>query len=71
MTTVLYETVICYMDGVEWEHHIGQDPMGTKLYESVESLKECEPHVVSGGCGIVEVEVRLLRWVEKQDLKCL
>ena len=26
-------------------------------------------HHLEGGCGVVEVEVRLIRWVEPQDLK--
>lgn len=59
----------CFMDGIDWQHHIEADSKGTELFPDIESLKEASPCVVTGGCGIVEVEVRLIRWVEPQDLK--
>ena len=59
----------CFMDGIDWQHHLEADCSGTKLYPDIESLKEGSPCVTTGGCGIVEVEVRLIRWVEPQDLK--
>jgi len=60
--------VICLMDGIDWEHHLANDPSGTKLFPNEEALfagKECLAN--NGGCGIVEVEVRLIRWVEEQN----
>jgi hypothetical protein len=59
--------VRCFMDGIDWQHHLDADLFGTQLYPDEESLrkgKDC----LKGGCGIVEVEVRLVRWVEPQDL---
>jgi hypothetical protein len=61
----------CFMDGIDWQHHLEADASGTALFPSVESLKERNPHIETGGCGVVEVEVRLIRWVDAQNLKFL
>lgn len=58
----------CFMDGIDWQHHLADDSGGTELFPDEESLRE-KKTCLSGGCGVVEVEVRLIRWVEKQDLK--
>lgn len=58
----------CFMDGIDWQHHLGGDASGTELFPSECSLRE-KKTCLSGGCGVVEVEVRLIRWVEAQDLK--
>jgi len=58
----------CFMDGVDWQYHLEADMGGTKLYPTVEDLHEDQPHIKHGGCGVVEVEVRFIRWVDKQDL---
>lgn len=59
----------CFMDGIDWEHHLEADAKGTRLFASVQSLKREKTCIEIGGCGVVEVEVRLIRWVEPQDLK--
>lgn len=59
----------CFMDGIDWEHHLEADAKGTSLFPSVKSLKREKTCIDKGGCGIVEVEVRLVRWVEPQDLR--
>lgn len=59
----------CFMDGIDWQHHLEADAMGTALFPSVKSLKRKVTHLEKGECGIVEVEVRLVRWVEPQNLK--
>jgi hypothetical protein len=54
-----------FMDGVDWQHEIEHAAGGNRVYASAEDLKKnskCWPQ-----CGIVEVEVRLVRWVEDQD----
>lgn len=58
----------CFMDGIDWQHHLSGDASGTELFPSEGSLRE-KKTCLSGGCGVVEVEVRLIRWVEAQDLK--
>ncbi len=58
----------CYMDGIDWQHHLEADAKGTPLFPSVKSLKELRTCIDPGGCGVVEVEVRLIRWIEEQDL---
>jgi hypothetical protein len=55
------------MDGIDWQHHIGEDADGTTLYKNVGSLVRCSGHPLTE-CGIVELEVRLVRWVEPQKL---
>jgi hypothetical protein len=58
----------CFMDGIDWQHHLEADSRGTVLFPCEESLREAK-ECLKGGCGVVEVEVRLIRWVEPQDLK--
>lgn len=57
----------CFMDGIDWQHHLDDDPDGTLLFNSVENLRRIKT-CLTGGCGIVEVEVKLIRWVEPQNL---
>jgi hypothetical protein len=58
----------CFMDGIDWQHHLDGDAGGTLLFPSENSCRT-EKTCISDGCGVVEVEVRLVRWVEEQDLK--
>lgn len=60
------KTVRCFMDGIDWQHHLGNDRKGTPLFPSENSLLEGRTCIAEGGCGIVEVEVKLVRWVRKQ-----
>lgn len=57
-----------FMDGIDWQHHLDADADGTKLYPSVAALRRGKKCVNSGECGIVEVEVRVIRWREPQNL---
>lgn len=60
--------VRCFMDGIDWQHHLGSDPAGTELFPTAEDARNGRWCLAEdGGCGIVEVEVRLVRWVEEQD----
>lgn len=59
----------CFMDGIDWQHHLEADSKGTPLYPSEVTLRRNKTCIATGGCGVVEVEVRLIRWVEPQDLK--
>ena len=61
------QSVVCFMDGIDWQHHLEDDPDGTRLYPSESSLVAGTKHSLDE-CGIVEVEVRLVRWVKPQDL---
>ncbi len=58
----------CFMDGIDWQYHLEGDRKGTLLFVSVDGLKEKRRCIDKGGCGVVEVEVRLVRWIEEQDL---
>ena len=60
--------VRCFMDGIDWQHHLDADIGGTQLFPDEQSLREVKT-CLKGGCGVVEVEVRLVRWVEPQNLK--
>ena len=59
-----------YMDGITWQHHLGKgnDPKGSPLFPSQVSLVDEANHDLRY-CGIVEVEVRLIKWVVPQNLK--
>jgi hypothetical protein len=59
------DTAIVYMCAVDWEHHTLGDPAGAQVYPSEEILREARPCVSE--CGIVEVEMKVRRWVQKQD----
>ena len=54
------------MDGVDFQYELGQCMDGNKIYGSKKDLERDNPCVKE--CGIVEVEVTLVRWVKKQDL---
>ncbi len=61
------DPIRCFMDGIDYQHHLGYDRQGTKLYASKEALIEGTGHDLAE-CGIVEVEVRLVGWLVPQDL---
>jgi hypothetical protein len=61
------KVVRCFMDGIDWQHHLDCDISGTALFPDEQSLREVKT-CLTGGCGVVEVEVRLVRWVEPQNL---
>ena len=53
-----------YVCGVDWQHEIGECNDVT-LYSSIKALKKarsCWPQ-----CGIVELEIKVKKWVEPQD----
>lgn len=63
------KTKTFYLCGVDWQHEIGEasDLEGRQpLYSSVKGLKKKSPCWEE--CGIVKVEIKLVRWVVKQDL---
>ena len=60
------ETRIGFMCGTDFQDELGQASGGTRLYPSAADLKEHGECWWS--CGLVEVEVRLVRWIEPQDL---
>jgi hypothetical protein len=58
-----------YMDGIDWQHHLGEDPKGVMIYPSVKDTRRGEACLRGGGgCGIVKVEIRQIEWTEEQDL---
>lgn len=54
-----------YVCGVDWQHEIGE-ASDVKMYASVADLKRSRTCWKS--CGIVELEVKLSKWIEPQDL---
>ena len=63
----LQKRVRCFMDGIDWQEHLEGDASGTKLFPSQQSLERSTNHSLEE-CGIVEVALRLVRWVKQQDL---
>jgi hypothetical protein len=59
--------VRCFLDGINWQHHLEGDPHGTLLYSDKKDLIEGAGHDLTS-CGIVEVEIRLIKWVTPQNL---
>src|SRR5208283_2502349 len=59
--------LLVYMDGVDWQHEIGEAPDGNKVYPDVESLKE--HNRCWDGCGIVECEIIFKKWAVEHNWK--
>lgn len=57
--------VTVYVDGVDWQHEIGEAPDGNTVYPSTDSLKEFNR--CWEGCGVVECEIVFKKWIIKQD----
>lgn len=56
--------VRCYMDGIDWQHHIGRDNEAVLVHATGADLKD----IMRGpACGVAEVEVSFVRWVIPQD----
>lgn len=69
MTNEMKRRVRVFMDGIDWQHHLGEDSKGTLTFPSKKITKTEKGCLAKGGrCGVVEVEVRLVRWVEEQRL---
>ncbi len=60
------DTAIVYMCGVEWQHHTLGDPGGAIVYGTIATLKKARPCVDVD--GIVEVEMKVRRWVQEQKI---
>jgi len=60
------DVAVVFACGVNWQYHLLNDPDGTKLYGSEQDLRDACPGVRE--CGIVELEVRVRRWVQPQDI---
>jgi hypothetical protein len=50
-----------FMCRIDWDHELGRAADGNRVYPSVKALEEHHGCVLE--CGIVEVEVRLVRVV--------
>jgi hypothetical protein len=61
-TASRHQTVMrVFMTKVDWDHKLGAGMEGAKVFPSINALKEQTKHLE---CGIVEVEMRLVRLVE-------
>lgn len=58
-------TGVYFMCGVDFQHHLDNDALGTPVYASIEDLRE-HRHCVKQ-CGIVAVKIELVRWEQEQD----
>jgi hypothetical protein len=61
------ETFTAYMDGVDFQEERGRPSEGSRLYATPEAVLAASP--CSRECGVVEVEVRLVRWATEQRLE--
>jgi len=60
------QSVTGFMDGIDFECELGHAKDGNKVYPSIEALEKGVDHSLVE-CGIVEVEVRFVRWIRKPD----
>lgn len=63
---MMEKEILCYIDGVDWQHELGEARGGNTLYPSLKDLKRWNPCWDS--CGVVKVKVISLEWMEKQDI---
>ena len=61
--------VTVFLDGVDFQHEIGEAPDGNTVYPDVDSLKE--NNRCWEGCGIVECELVFKKWVVENDWKVM
>jgi hypothetical protein len=61
-------TKLVYVCGVDWQHEIGEEMYkpDVVVYPSVKSLKKHRSCWKE--CGIVELEIKVNKWVEPQNL---
>jgi hypothetical protein len=59
------EYVEGFMDGVDWQHELGEAPGGIKVYMDEEDLLEHRDCVKQ--CGIVKVRVNKMYWTKPQN----
>jgi hypothetical protein len=57
--------IIGYMCGVDWQHELGAAAGGNVVYASADDCRRRRR--CTSQCGVVEVEVRLVQWVDPQD----
>lgn len=61
-----------YMCSTDFDHELGNAAGGTKLFASIEDLKENSPCVSCAKheypCGIYEVEVRLVQVIQESSI---
>ena len=60
------ETRTGYMCGVDFQHHLENDARPVKVYADEWTLRRMRPCVAE--CGIVEVEIKVVRWVQPQKI---
>jgi len=58
-------TKIVYIDGVDWQHEVGETE--ATIWPSKSSILNYTP--CASDCGVVKCELKLLRWVHSQNLK--
>jgi hypothetical protein len=55
---------VAYMDGIDWQHHVGHDVHGVDIYPTIEAaLKHTHGH----GCGVVRVRMIEDGWPVEQQ----
>lgn len=60
------DVAVVYIDGIDYQHHLLGASHGTRVFPTIASIKEHRSCVVE--CGIIEIEIRVRRWVQPQNL---
>ena len=59
------DTAIAYMCGTAWQHDLLCASHGEKIYPTKEALIKGES--CTDECGILEIEIKVRRWVQPQN----
>jgi hypothetical protein len=60
-----YKNIVVYVDGVDYEHEIGEASDGNKIFPSIKALQE--NNRCWEGCGVVKCELVFKEWVIESD----
>lgn len=59
--------ITVFVDGVDWQHEIGEASDGNKIYPDIESLKKYSR--CWAGCGVVKCKIVFEEWVVEQNFE--
>jgi hypothetical protein len=61
------DAAITYMCGINWQHDLLSGSRGVDVFPSEAAIRKNKGCIEE--CGIVEVEMRIRRWVQPQNLR--
>ena len=57
--------IIGYMDLTDWDHHLGEDSAGSKVYPGIDDC--IKDNKCIDECGIIKVEIRAVEVIQERN----